>query len=130
MKGIALSPNSFCPNCGRWVDKLSEETGWCRDCTPVAEKELRNYLEANADEIEHYLLQGKSLSRAIDLVYRKNGRPHCISCGSVISRAPRNAVFCRARPECRRYSRRYVYLYQKKGMSKVEALAKVLEELT
>jgi len=126
-------PNSVvCPNCGDFVDYLIVKTGWCRICSyagSVLVNKLEQYLAANADEIEHYLLQGKSLNKAIDLVHSKNGRPHCLSCGRIMDRAPRNAVFCRATKQCRKFSRRYVYLYREKGMTKHAALAKVLEDL-
>jgi hypothetical protein len=25
-------PDEFCPCCGRWVDHLDEQTGWCPPC--------------------------------------------------------------------------------------------------
>jgi len=69
-----------------------------------------------------------SVWTALDLA--RNDRPKCAVCGQVIQRAKRNAIFCRQNKECRRMSRRYVYLYTEKHMSKVEALAIVLSELT
>jgi len=141
--GMAAKGNSeeVCPNCGRWITgRLEEETGWCSDCsqgvitTQLAATNLFNkveqYLTANADEIEHYLIQGHSLNASIDLLHHTNGRPKCLVCGSQIYRAKRSAIFCRSTKECRRYSRRYVYLYREKGLSKAEALATVLNELT
>jgi hypothetical protein len=119
-----------CPNCGNYTDRpLNEETGWCVTCSPTATIS-NNYLANNADEIEHYMEQGHSLNRAIDLLHHENGRPHCLVCGDVIKRARRNAVFCRSKPQCRRYSRRYVYLYRERNLSKSEALSIIFQELT
>lgn len=123
----------ICPNCGEWVSGLNEVTGFCQDCSPDGDSNLlvERYLEVNADEIEYYLLQGKSLNQAIDYIHSSNGSyKRCISCGNAMPHAPRNAVFCRAQVQCRRYARRYVYLYSERGMTKAEALAKVLEEIT
>jgi hypothetical protein len=122
--------DEICPSCGKWVSELSEETGFCGECSPKVVSQLESYLLANADEIEHYLLQGLSLNQAIDRLHANNGRPRCLVCGHTITRAKRTAVFCRRTKECRRYSRRYVYLYRELGMSKSQALAQVLEELT
>lgn len=132
--------NEICPSCGEFFKELIPETGWCVECTKesgieadVGSKLYRRieaYLAINADEIEHYLLQGLSFNRAIGKLHRNNGRPHCLSCGKLMRRAPRTAVFCRSTPQCRRFSRRYVYLYRERKMTKSEALAIVLEELT
>lgn len=120
-----------CPNCGELVNELDELTGFCYDCSHDTNSLVDRYLELHADEIEHYLLQGKSLNQAIDLIHKTNGSfKRCVVCGNAMPHAPRNAVFCRAQKECRRYARRYVYLYNERGLSKAEALAKVLEEVT
>jgi hypothetical protein len=122
----------LCPSCGEFKRELNEVTGFCEGCTDDGRKSLtvEAYLAANADEIEHYLLQGKSVAQAIDLLHGRNGRPICVSCGAVITRGRRTSIFCRKNPDCRRYSRRYVYLYTERGMTKAEALAVVLAELT
>src|SRR5262245_15136694 len=88
------------------------------------------YLARNADEIEHYIIQGYSFYQSLELLHRTNGRPTCIVCGGTIKRAKRESTFCRQSTECRRYARRYVYLYQSKGLTKTEALAIVFTELT
>jgi hypothetical protein len=82
----------------------------------------------NADHVEYYTTQGCSLNRAILLVC-DDVRPTCASCGEVIKGARRESVFCRQTYQCKRASRRYVYLYNQKGMSKSEALAQVISEL-
>lgn len=126
----------FCTSCGNWFPALDEITGWCDQCsgginTPaILALRVERYLLANADEIEHYILQGHSLWKSIDLLHAHESRPKCIVCGEVIKRARREAIFCRNTSECRRYSRRYVYLYREKGMSKAQALAQVLSDLT
>lgn len=122
-----------CPNCGHDVAELDEYTGWCEQCTGKSgQAYFGNYLAVNADKLEHYISQGHSLESTIDLLADpKNGhRPTCIVCGRVMSHAPKTAVFCRKTAECRRFSRRYVYLYKTKGLTKTAALAKVLAELT
>lgn len=130
----------LCPNCGREVSELDEFTGWCESCTTDSNQAwfgsststTSSYLQANADKLEHYIAQGHSLEQTIDLLAdAKNGhRPTCIVCGSVIKHAPRTSVFCRKNKECRRFSRRYVYLYTKRGLTKTEALAQILSEVT
>jgi len=128
-----------CTNCGNFVssDEIDELTGWCFDCSPneVTQEikfNLELYLARNADHIEYLLLQGKSLWQALDALSTDGSRPICLVCGNVIKRSKRTAVFCRSTPLCRRYSRRYVYLYSEKKphLTKAEALATVMGELT
>jgi hypothetical protein len=127
--------DEVCANCGEFTSRLNRQTGWCQNCSTGEANSLslyhkvESFLAANADEIEHYLLQGHTLNQAIDLVH-KNGRKKCLVCGEPILRGHRAAVFCRRTAECRRYSRKYIYLYQEKGLSKPEALAQVMGELT
>jgi predicted amidophosphoribosyltransferase len=85
-------------------------------------------LSINSNALEHYMLHGYSVAAAVDRVYAEN-RPTCAVCGKPIKHASKSAVFCRRTPECRRYSRRYVYLYSRRGHTKVEALGIVLSEL-
>jgi hypothetical protein len=123
----------FCPNCGNEVNELDDETGFCAECTPNPRElysRVEQYLAANAEELEFYIYHGKSLYQAIDLLHDGNHRPKCLCCGAVIKRAKRTAVFCRQNKECRRYSRKYVYLYTERGLSKSQALAVIMEELT
>jgi hypothetical protein len=125
----------FCASCGEFVtvSNFDEVTGWCYECSPVVEQQLHSYLAANADKLEYYIVTGQAenVYQAIDLLADpKNGhRPTCVVCGSIIKHAPRGSVFCRKNKECRRFSRRYIYLYTKKHMTKSEALATVLSEL-
>jgi hypothetical protein len=125
-----MTKTEVCPNCGEFVDELDFATGFCYNCSPT-NLLVERYLEQHADEIEHYLMQGLSLNKAIDALHASNGRSRtCIVCGSAMPHAPRTAVFCRGKKECRRFARRYVYLYSERGLSKSEALAKVMEEIT
>ena len=127
-----------CPNCGNYADELDEYTGWCRTCSyvPTNRDTLEISFAANADAIEFYISTGRQFgkTRALSvwkaLKLAQADRAICVVCGNRIARASRSAIFCRKTPECRRYSRRYVYLYREKGLTKVEALAIVLEELT
>jgi hypothetical protein len=123
-------PSEVCPNCGEFAT-LNEVTGWCEKCSPTdkAYSKLESYLAKNADEIEHYMTQGMSVGAAIDMLHSPKVRPTCIVCGGVIVRAQRSAIFCRRTYNCRRYARRYVYLYQTKGLSKSEALSRIFEQL-
>lgn len=135
----ALSPISevLCPNCGNFYseDDISEITGFCLKCSPTEQEikfNLELYLARNADHIEFLITKGKSLWQALDSLANSNNRPICLVCGNAIKRSKRTAVFCRSTPLCRRYSRRYVYLYSEKNprLTKAEALAVVMSELT
>jgi ribosomal protein S16 len=99
---------------------------------PPSYHRLESYLASNADELEHYITQGATLNQAVNRLHKSsNGnRPTCASCGGVIKRARRSAIFCRQHNYCRRYARRYTYLYQEKGLSKTEALAQIFQEIT
>jgi hypothetical protein len=123
------SQSEICPNCGEFVLELNPITGFCFECSPVvASYSVSSWLATNGDALDHYIAQGNDLARAIDKVYNRV-RPTCVVCAKPISHAPRTAIFCRRTRECRRYSRRYIYLYTRKGLSKTEALAIVLEQL-
>lgn len=123
------SENEFCTSCGNWVYQLNTITGFCDDCTNrLPGVNVEKWLAEHVEHIEHYERLGLSTYQAIVRV-RADLKPICLSCGAVIKRAPRNAIFCRVNPVCRRYSRKYVYYYQEKEMSKAEALAKILNEI-
>jgi tRNA(Ile2) C34 agmatinyltransferase TiaS len=126
-------PEEFCPNCGDWVDALIRATGWCRKCDAandlLTKTQAERFLEANADHLEHYMLQGSSFDEALSKL-RLDVRPICASCGAVIKRAGRNTVFCRKHERCRMAYRRYDYLYRRKGYSKAQALSQTLEEIS
>lgn len=144
MNGMTLTlltdvTDEVCTNCGNFVssDDINELTGWCSECSPdeVTQElkfNLELYLTRNADHIEFLLLQGKSLWQALDALSTDGSRPICLVCGNVIKRSKRTAVFCRSNATCRHYSRKYVYLYREKKphLSKAEALALVMSELT
>lgn len=124
-----------CPNCGDFADErgMNEVTGWCYNCTPLTEvsterNSTERALHAHADAIEHFVSQGQTVWQALDSA--RMGRPTCVVCGESIARAKRSAIFCRRTSECRRYSRKYVYLYRERGKSKAEALSLVLHEIT
>lgn len=121
----------YCPNCGGWfvLEKFDSYTGWCNACAGVVKSQVELFLQRNADHIEHYLLEGLSLSVAISKV-RADIRPICVVCGNEIKYASKQAVFCRVTENCRYYQRRYKYLYTSKGLTKPQALAQILQELT
>lgn len=127
----------FCPCCGKDVEELIETTGWCLHCTThvsiitgtdYVNSKLSLSMAANADSIEYYMKLNNSVWQALALA--RQDRPVCVVCGERIKRASRTSIFCRVNPECRRYSRRYTYLYRDKNLSKSEALAQILTELT
>lgn len=146
----SLSPNNgdnpdneVCPNCGELVAAIAfnYDTGWCRVCSPITKLEVlatqfpattyqkvENYLAIHANQLENFTGQGKSIYQAIDAI--TSLPPVCISCGALMKYAPRTAIFCRRTKICKRLSRRYVYLYTKKGLTKSQALAIILEELS
>jgi hypothetical protein len=127
--------DEVCPRCGDFA-VLMANTGWCEECsgpinaTELNQFKLEHYLAHNADELEYYIAQGFSLNASVDKLHHSNGRPVCIVCGTTIKRAKRSSIFCRQTDMCRKYARRYIYLYQHKGLSKVEALAQIFSELT
>lgn len=139
----APSPDSYsglCVVCGDFAT-LNEVTGFCGPCSQgrtastttsfsftTSKTELA--LQANANAIEHYIGNGSANTTWQALSLARQNRAICIVCGEPIPRAPRNAVFCRRNKECRRFSRRYVYLYAEKKLSKTEALAQIFSELS
>src|SRR5215510_7471105 len=104
----STSHNEVCPSCGNFTDDrgLNEITGWCYECSPLVTTSPPKFYIRHSDP-----------------------GPFCVVCGGRIERAKRNAIFCRQHKECRRMSRRYVYLYTERNMTKVAALATILNEL-
>lgn len=127
-----MSNDELCPSCGKFVSSLREDTGFCANCSKPYKLSVydkaEQFLANNADHIEHYLSTGISFSAAIEKL-RADTKPRCACCGVLIKRAARTAVFCRDKPQCRKASRRYVYYYNERGMTKANALAKVLSDL-
>jgi hypothetical protein len=126
--------SEVCSNCGEFVEELDSYTGWCETCSPGNGKatyiRIETWLKVNADELEHYISEGVSFRQAVKSL--ANDRPKCIVCGGSIAHAARSSIFCRKTPQCRRYSRRYVYLYREANprLTKVEALATIFSELS
>lgn len=129
--------SEVCPSCGNFTDErgLSEFTGWCFDCSSVIASVSTSSsfvaVEHHAEAIQFYQhTESVSVRRALELT--RQDRPRCVVCGEEIRRSKRSAIFCRRHPLCRSYSRRYVYLYTRKKdpMSKAQALATVLSQLT
>jgi hypothetical protein len=133
----------LCPNCGDLVHGLSEKTGWCFSCTegeliftcercniefkskthrPYCTycREL-NWLEAHANELEEYMIEGLTFNQARAKV-RVNHRPVCLGCGSLM---PKAGFFCKTRPSCRKLYTRF-HKKRLKGMSVQTALEQVL----
>lgn len=132
---MAVSPNQddaeYCPNCGEWYapQDFDLNTGWCNTCAGVVKNQLELFLQRNADHIEHYLYKGLTLRVAI-LKVRADIRPVCVVCGNEIKYANKSAVFCRQFESCRYYARRYKHLYSRGDITKPQALAQILHELT
>jgi tRNA(Ile2) C34 agmatinyltransferase TiaS len=84
---------------------------------------------ANAEAIE-VVVSTTNVSVWQALRIAQSDRPRCIVCGEEMTRASRKSVICRRTQECRRISRRYVYLYTERNLTKTEALSKIMTELT
>src|SRR5262252_9418933 len=132
----APSPiSSLCPKCGNFAPTtyFDDFTGWCGTCSQPstgASNKTEIAFAANANAIEFYLSNGSATTTWSALALARQDRAICVVCGVAIPHAPRNAVFCRRNAECRRYSRRYVYLYTERRLSKAQALAIIFDELT
>jgi hypothetical protein len=126
----APSENELCPNCGTWVESLDSTTGWCLDCSPIVRGIIAaSWLFKNANHVEHYMVQGFSVTKSASIAAERL-RPVCVVCSEEIPRAKRGSIFCRRYEQCRRFQRRYVHLYTRKGYTKTEALAQILQELS
>lgn len=135
-----LAPDNHlvvCPSCGDYVRRLTKAYGWCFSCSSMEanitnaadrESQIEAFFKQYADNLEYHILNGNSLRDSVKLL-KLERRILCQSCGAVMRGAPKNAIFCRKTAQCRKFSRRYVYYYDQKGLSKAEALAKVLEGL-
>jgi predicted amidophosphoribosyltransferase len=128
-QSLGQTESYVCPNCGKFYEGETD-SGFCEECVPKLRDTVEGYLRLNADHLEYYISRGLSVWQAIDAISLGPARPICIVCGNRIKRGKRNAIFCRKYKSCRRYSRRYVYLYREKGMSKTDALAHILSELS
>lgn len=132
---VAQPELEWCLNCANWVPELHPLTGWCIRCTvesPINSTvgiyiQLERYLDKNADHLEHYMLQGKSIYQAVRLVATEV-RPSCLTCGALIKRGPRNSIFCTKNELCRQVRDRYQYLHKRKGLQRGRALALVINE--
>ena len=134
----------ICPHCGDFVVRLSESTGWCEKCTSEESiytcqrcgEDFRskthrpyctycrdlNWLEAHADEIEDYMIQGCSFTTARKRV-SANHQPICLGCGSHL---PKVGFFCKKKARCRSLYRKFHKLRQS-GMSTEEALSQTID---
>ena len=138
-----------CPNCGEYVHRLIEFTGWCDLCS-------KNHLEGSHDRCatcgrvrkldshsacshcreDDFIRRhkrrykklrkiGYSRTKAVRVIHEEV-RPSCLCCGEPIPLSKAGSVFCKKNVECRRVRRRYYTLRTKKVPN---ALRKVLEEL-
>jgi hypothetical protein len=143
--GGLLDELTLCPRCGELVEVLSDKTGWCFDCTRSESifkcercgtefkskthrpfctycREL-NWLEAHADEIEEFMVQGCSFKFARGRVSEAH-RPRCVACGSPL---PKVGYFCKTKPSCRKLYSRF-HKKRQKGISVQQALEQVMDE--
>lgn len=124
--------------------------GWCVECTLLHHPELNscarcaalfprknnnryckqcmfvNWVEANIDALEEYMILGYSFTAARYRVMA-DIRPTCISCGVVIKNAKPGSRFCSTNQSCRTNLRRY-RKYVQNGMDREEATRKALNE--
>lgn len=96
---------------------------------PIETSKMEIALRANAERVEFYVSSANTSVWAALRLAQQDG-PTCIVCGNPMPHASRGALICRKTKECRRISRRYIYLYRERGLSKIEAIAKIMGELT
>ena len=143
--------DEFCPSCGKYVS-LIEATGFCLNCTKhrfpnsaicinCGKIEPRGqfrtvcntcqklqWFSENADKVEQYMRAGLTYSMAITKVLFDN-RPICICCDKKIKGGKKGRhFFCKGTPECKTEERYYRY-QREKGVSKEEAIDKILGRL-
>lgn len=134
---------SFCPSCGEDA-RLVQSTGWCPTCTLATEPgtllcacgaffnkkahrskcwdcRREDWLTKHADEIEHYIIRGLSVSAAIKQV-QKDIRPACKMCKEPIKGGKEGDRFCRTNSKCEKASDSYSAL-RKTGLAPDVALA-------
>ena len=140
-----------CPNCGNLVELLLDDTGWCPTCTLLplhaggaslcahcgaVHKETgrlcgrckrENWNKKHSSVIKVYMDKGYTYREARALASEVS-RPLCVICGQRIKGGNERSMFCSATTECRRARRRYLYLYQSKGIPKATALNQVIQE--
>ena len=132
--GTLPSPQSpyLCPKCGLFVDSLDDLTGWCASCTArISRTTVTGFATiASYSSAIGFFIATENVSVWEALTLTRQDRPRCIVCGDELHRSRRYAIFCHKKKECRRYSRRYVYLYTKKDLDKTQALAQIMDELS
>jgi hypothetical protein len=137
-------PSEVCSNCGDFVERLNEETGWCYSCSPPTCNKCGGprtsdhkvcigcqreaWYERNAEQLEEYISKGLSLSEAKSKIIGEN-RAICVVCSSSIpGKHKKNTLFCKKNEECRKS--RWKYLERiKQGKSQEEALEYALREV-
>jgi len=132
--------NDLCPNCGKFVDHLDEQTGFCDSCagvgsvntkdpTPIDKAEkLELWLTQNADTIESLMLADNVTAKFAIREILNSERPKCATCGTEMPHTTNGRhIFCTKKPECRRARRYYRYLIYEKHTSKEDALKLTLE---
>lgn len=142
MEAVSLE---VCSNCGDFVERLQDSTGWCPSCSSPTSRycscgtELTNgkskcgscryelFLTTNADALEYYLAKGYTLEAAKQQVFADN-RPNCICCGEPIHGGRQGAAFfCSRYKRCKSAKRRYRTLRER--YPSTVALQKVQQEI-
>lgn len=118
----------MCPDCGEFVDKLDEWTGFCFNCTPSTQplSRVERWLIKYADTVE-YVMQEQHITAKLAIIeVHATYKATCIICHAPIKHGTHGRHFiCSATPECRKARRRYKYLIYEKGLDKQEALAAI-----
>lgn len=136
----------YCPSCGRWVESVEEETGWCRECSPNSDPRCavcgehsplygstvclacknERWLAKHTDDLEFLIVyKGYSFSRA-RLTVTNMIRPICKICKEPVKGGkPGITLFCRTKPKCKSAQRKYRRL-RDAGKKHEDALKEVI----
>lgn len=134
MNNTVKDEQEVCPNCGKFVDALTD-SGWCGACTKSPapsnrikhkkhkESRIERWLTNNADTIESLMTLYKiPPTEAIRIVALEDAPAStCALCGSEVSRTRHQNFFCSKNLSCRKARRYYKYLIYDKGFNKPDA---------
>jgi len=117
--------NEFCTECGQFVDRLNEWTGWCKDCSLSTQPPSRveRWLIKYADHVEYVMQEQQITAKLAIIEVHATYKATCIICNGPIKHGTHGRHFlCNTHPECKKARRRYKYLIYDKGFTKEAAL--------
>ena len=143
MASIASHELEFCTECGEFVERLDEYSGWCDSCSvksgaiapscpsckePTAAGKLcsrckyNSWLLPNADAIEVVMATEIVSARVAKRIVQASNRPICNSCRQPIKGGQKGRhFFCTKNPEC--IKAHYAYAYHIRIKPHNEALS-------